>query len=146
MTARKLNNTNPIDLLDAYRFAACGETIHLETGALNPHEYAGYTAASLIPDLNDTDWETIYDAVNEAVKKAAQGDPNPESVLLFNISNFAGISLLAVIELYGYVPTNPGRNQGYWTMVRARLVREKERLDEKTLERIKTALMSSEED
>ena len=143
MTARKLNNTNPIDLFGAYRFVACGETIHLETAALNPYGYAGYTAASLIPDLNDTDWETVYDAVNEAVEKAAQGDPKPESVLLFDIPSRA---LLAVVELDGYVPTNPGRNQGYWTKVRARLVREKEQLDKKTLERIENALMSSEED
>ena len=119
MTARKLNNTNPRDILDAYRFVVCGETIHLETAALNPYENAGYTAASLIPDLNDTDWETIYDAVNEAVKKAAQGDPQPESVLLFNIPSRA---LLAVIELDDYVPTNPARNQGCWTKVHASLL------------------------
>lgn len=138
MTARKLNNTNPIDLLDAYRFAVCGEIIRLETAALNPYEYAGYTAASLIPGLNDTDWETIYDAVNEAVEKAAQGDPNPESVLLFDIPSRA---LLAVVELVGYVQANPARNQGYWTGVRARLVKEKEQPDERSLERIKKALM-----
>lgn len=140
MTARKLNNTTLNDLLDAYRFAVCGETIHLETAALNPYGYAGYTAANLIPDLNDTDWEIIYDAVNEAVEKAAQGDPNPERVLLFNIPSLA---LLAVVELGGYVPTDPGRNQGYWTSVRARLVMEKKQLDKKTLGHIKSALMSS---
>ena len=75
MTARKLNNTNFIDLLDACRSAACRETIHLETAALNPYGYAGYTAASLIPGLNDTDWEIIYDAVNEAVKKSCTRGP-----------------------------------------------------------------------
>ena len=123
MVARKLTQTNFDDILKAYRFAARGETIHLETSALNPHEYAGYTAASLIPDINDTDWEIIYDAVNEAVEKAAQGDPAPEQVLLFDIPSRA---LLAVVELEGYVPTNLARNQGYWTKVRARLVGEKE--------------------
>ena len=143
MTARKLNKTNPEDLFTAYWFAAYGELIHLETGALNPNEYAGYTAATLIPGLNDTDWEVIYEAVNEAVEKAARGDSNPEDVLLFNIPSRA---LLAVVELDGFVPTNLGGNQGYWTSVRARLVREKKRLDEKTLERIKATLMSSEED
>ena len=115
MTARKLNNTNPIDLLKAALYAACAKDIHTETSALNPDEYAGYTAASLIPDLNDTDWEVIYEAVNEAVEKAAQGDPNPESVLLFEIT---GSPHLAVIELFGYVPTAPWR----WTSVRAHLV------------------------
>ena len=143
MTARKLNATNFIDLLEAYKFAACGKTIHLETAAIDPHECAGYTAASLIPGLNDTDWEIIYNAVNEAVKKATQGDPEPESVLLFSIPSRA---LLAVIELDGYVPTDPARNQGCWTEVRARLVKEKEQLDKKTLERIKNALVSSKED
>nr|DAU73366.1 MAG TPA: hypothetical protein [Caudoviricetes sp.] len=143
MTARKLDNTNLTDLLDAYWFATCGETIHLETAALNPYEYAGYTAANLIPGLNDTDWEVIYNAVNEAVEKAGQGDPKPESILFFNIPSRA---LLAVVELDGYVPTPPGRNQGYWTSVRARLIREKKQLDKKTLERIKNVLMSSKED
>lgn len=118
MTARKLNNTNPHDLLKAFHYAAFGESIHTETRALNPNEYAGYTAAELIPDLNDTDWEVIYDAVNEAVEKAAQGDPDPESVLLFEIP---GSAHLAVIELFGYVPTDPARNQGYWTGVRTHL-------------------------
>lgn len=146
MTARKLNNTNPIDLLDAYRFAACGETIHLETATLNPYEYAGYTAANLIPDLNDIDWEVVYEAVNEAVEKASQGDPDTEDVLLFNIPDYPGGPHLAVIELLGYTPTPPDRKRGCWTEVRARLVREKGRLDEKTMERIKNALMSCEED
>ena len=126
MTARKFNKTNLTDLLDAYSFAFCGETIHTETAALNPHEYAGYTAASLIPGLNDTDWEVIYEAVNEAVEKAAQGDPDPESVLLFEIPDYDGASRLAVIELFGYVPTNLERHQGYWTSVRAHLLGLKE--------------------
>jgi len=68
MTARKLNKTNPVDLL-----------------------------------------------------KAAWGDPDPESVLLFEIPDYPGSPRLAVIELFGYVPTNPARNQGCWTAVRAHL-------------------------
>jgi hypothetical protein len=118
MTARKLNNTNPLDLCKAALYVACAENIHTDTRALNPDEYAGYTAASMIPGLNDTDWEVIYEAVNEAVEKAAQGDANPESVLLFEIH---GSPHLAVIELFGYVPTDPARNQGCWTAVRAHL-------------------------
>lgn len=118
MTVRKLDDTNPIDLLKAALYAACTKNIHTETHALNPNEYAGYTAASLIPGLNDTDWEVVYEAVNEAVEKAAQGDPDPESVLLFEIP---GSPRLAVIELFGYVPTDPARNQGCWTAVRAHL-------------------------
>jgi len=121
MTARKLNKTNPVDLLKAALYAACAESIHTDTRALNPDEYAGYTAASMIPGLNDTDWEVIYEAVNEAVKKAAWGDPDPESVLLFEIPDYPGSPRLAVIELFGYVPTNPARNQGCWTAVRAHL-------------------------
>lgn len=121
MTARKLNNTNPIDLLVAAFYAACAENIHTDTRALNPNAYAGYTAASMIPGLNDTDWELVYDAINEVVEKAAQGDPNPEDVLLFGISDYPGSPRLAVIELFGYVPTDPGRNQGYWTTMRAHL-------------------------
>ena len=143
MTARKLNNTNPIDMFEACRFAVYGEDIHLETTALNPHEYAGYTAATMIPGLNDTDWEVIYEAVNEAVEKAAQGDPDPEKVLLFDIPSRA---LLAVIELFGYVPTNTIKHQGYWTGVHARLLEEKKQRDEKFLEFIRDILMSSEED
>lgn len=119
MTARKLNKTNPIDLLTAALYAAYAKSVHMDTRALNPNEYAGYTAAELIPGLEDTDWEVIYEAVNEAVEKAAQGDPDPESVLLFEIT---GSPHLAVIELYGYVPMDPGRNQGYWTAVRGYLV------------------------
>ena len=122
MTARKLNNTNPIDLFKAALYTACAENTHTETRALDPDEYAGYTAATMIPGLNDTDWEVIYEAVNEAVEKAAQGDPDPESVLLFEIPDYPGSPHLAVIELFGYVPTNPARKQGYWTAVRARLV------------------------
>lgn len=113
MAARKLNKNNFDDLLKAYRFAAFGETIHLETGALNPNEYAGYTAAELIPGLNDSD---------------------PDSVLLFNIPSR---ELLAVVELGGYVPTNPGRNQGHWTTVRARLVREKKQPDKRSLQHLR---------
>ena len=119
MTTRKLNNTDPIALLKAALYAACAKNIHTETRALDPDEYAGYTAATMIPGLNDTDWEVIYEAVNEAVEKAAQGDPDPESVLLFEIP---GSTHLAAIELFGYVPTDPARNQGYWTGVRTHLV------------------------
>lgn len=121
MTARKLNKTNPIDLLKAACYAGCIETVHTETRALNPDEYPGYTTANMIPGLNDTDWEVIYEAVNEAVEKAAQGDPDPESVLLFEIIDYAGSPYLAVIELFGYVPTDLTRNQGCWTGVRAHL-------------------------
>ena len=73
MTAQKLNNTNPINWLRAALYAAYGKTIHTDTRALTPDEYAGYTAATMIPGLNNTDWEVIYEAVNEAVEKAAQG-------------------------------------------------------------------------
>ena len=118
MTARKLNNTKPTDLLCAFYYAAFGESIHTEASALNPNEYAGYTAATMIPGLNDTDWEVIYEAVNDAVEKAAQGDPNPEEVLLFIISDYDAGPLLAVIELDGYVATDPG----FWTTVRAHLI------------------------
>lgn len=120
MTARKLNNTNPIDLLKATLYAARAKTIHTDTRALNSDEHAGYTAADMIPGLNDTDWEVVYEAVNEAVEKAAQGDPDPESVLLFEIP---GSPHLAIIELFGYVPTDPARNQGCWSGVHAYLVR-----------------------
>lgn len=126
MTARKLNNTNPIDLLRAALYAACAKNIHIDTRALDSDEYAGYTAASMIPGLNDADWEVIYEAVNEAFEKAAQGDTNPESVLLFEIPDYPGSPHLAVIELFGYVPTNTARSQGYWTGVRARLAGLKE--------------------
>ena len=119
MTARKLNNTNPIDLFKAACNAALGNVIYTETRDLDSDGNAGYTAASMIPGLNDTDWEVIYEAVNEAVEKAAQGDPDPEGVMLFEIPSSAH---LAVIELFGYVPTDPGRNQGCWTGVRTRLV------------------------
>lgn len=119
MTARKLDNTNPIDLLKGFLYGTRAKSIHTETRALNPNKSAGYTAADMIPGLNNTDWETIHDAVNKAVEKAAQGDPNPENVLLFEIS---GSPHLAVIELLGYVPTNPARNQGRWTGVCARLL------------------------
>ena len=71
----------------------------------------------MIPGLNDTDWEVIYEAVNEAVEKAAQGDADPESVLLFEISDYPGSTHLVVIELFGYVPTN----RRCWTGVRAHL-------------------------
>ena len=98
MTTRKLSNTNPIDLLKAALYA------------------------NMIPGLNDTDWEVIYGAVNEAVEKAAQGDPAPEGVLLFEIPDYPGPPHLAVIELFDYVPTNPARKQGCWTTVRAHLV------------------------
>lgn len=118
MTARKLNNTDPIDLFTAAIYAAKGKNIHTDTRALNPDEYAGYTAASMIPGLNGTDWEVVYEAVNEAVEKAAQGDTDPENVLLFEIP---GSPHLAIIELFGYVPTDPARNQGCWTGVRAYL-------------------------
>ena len=119
MTARKLNNTNPIDLLKAALFTAYAEDIHTETRALNPGERAGYTAATMIPGLNDTDWEVIYEAVNEAVEKAAQGAPNPEGVLLFEIP---GSLHLVVIELFGYVLTDPAKKQGCWTGVRTHLI------------------------
>lgn len=119
MTARKLNNTDPHDLLKAACYAALGKVIYTETRAFDPDEYAGYTAASMIPGLNDTDWEVIYEAVNEAVEKAAQGDSDPESVLLFEIP---GSPHLVVFELFGYVATDPARNQGCWTAVRAHLV------------------------
>ena len=119
MTARKFNNTNPWELLKAFLYAASGKVVHTETRALDPDEYAGYTAANLLPGLNNIDWEVIYEAVNAAVEKAAQGDPDPEDVMLFEIS---GSPHLAAIELLGYVPTNPGRNQGRWTGVRAHLV------------------------
>ena len=122
MTARKLNKTNPIDLLKAALCAACAENIHTETRALDSDECTGYTAATMIPGLNDTDWEVIYEAVNEAVEKAAQGDPNPEGVLLFEIPDYPGSPHLVVIELFGYVPTDPARKQGCWTAVRAHLV------------------------
>lgn len=118
MTARKLTQDNPCDLITAALYAAYAKTIHTDTRALNPDEYA----ATMIPGLNDTDWEVIYEAVNEAVEKAAQGDTNPEDVLLFEISSYPGSPHLAVIELLGYVLTNPGRSQGYWTGIRARLV------------------------
>lgn len=124
MTARKLDNTNLHDLRTAFSYAAHGETIHTETGNLNPYEYAGYTAACLIPDLNDTDWEIIYDAVNEAVEKAARGGSAPEDVLLFEIPGYRhGTPHLAVIELSGYVPTNLAKTQGYWISVRATLLK-----------------------
>ena len=119
MNARKLNKNNFDDLLKAACYATYAKTIHKDTCALNPHEYAGYTVATMIPGLNDTDWEYIYETVNEAVEKAAQGDPNPESVLLFEIP---GSPHLAVVELFGYVLTDPGRNQGYWTAVRTSLL------------------------
>ena len=119
MTARKLNNTNPIDLLRAALYAACAKNIHTETRTLNPDECAGHTAACMIPGLNNTDWEVICEAVNEAVEKAAQGDPDPEDVMLFEIT---GSPRLAVIELFGYVPTDPARNQGCWTGVHAHLL------------------------
>lgn len=122
MIARKLNNTNPIDLLKAALYAAYAKNIHTDTRALNPDEYAGYTAASMIPGLNDTDWEVIYEAVNEAVEKAARGDANPESVLLFEIPDYLGSLHLAAVELFGYVVTNPAENQGCWTGVRAHLL------------------------
>lgn len=122
MTAQKLNKTNPIDLLKAALYAACAKNIHTKTRALNPDEYAGYTAANMIPGLNDTDWEVIYEAVNEAVEKAAQGDPDLEDVLLFEIPNYPGSPHIAVIELFSYVPTTPDRNQGFWTGIRAHLV------------------------
>ena len=125
MTIRKLNKTNVDDLLTAYRFAVCEETIHTETRALNPYEYAGYTAAELIPGLKDTDWEVIYTAINKAVEKAARGDSQPEHVLLFDIPDYGGTQHLAVIELLGYMPTNPAKKQGCWTGVRAHLVRQK---------------------
>ena len=121
MTARKLNNTNPIDLLEAALYAACAKNVHTETRALNPDEYTGYTAATMIPGLNDTDWEVIHEAVNEAVEKAAQGAPDPESVLLFEIPDYHGFPHLAVIELFGYVPTTQARKQGCWTAVRTQL-------------------------
>ena len=123
MTARKLNNTNPIDLLTAFCYSVCGKAIYTETVALNPHEYAGHTAASLIPDLNDTDWEVIYEAVNEAVEKAAQGDPDTEDVMLFEIPDYLGSPHIAVIELFGYAPTN--QPQGV-TAMRASLASLKE--------------------
>lgn len=122
MTARKLNKTNPTDLFKAALYAACAKNIHTDTRALNPDEYAGYTAANLIPGLSDTDWEVVYTAVNEAVEKAAQGDPDPEEVLLFEIPDYADAPYLAIIELFGYVPTDPAGNQGCWTAVRAHLV------------------------
>lgn len=118
MTARKLNNTNPIDLLKAAYYVGYAKNIHVETRALNPNEYAGYTAANMIPGLNDTDWEIVYEAVNEAVEKAAQGDPDRESILLFEIP---GSPYLALIELFGYVPTNLAGDRGYWTAVRVHL-------------------------
>lgn len=118
MTARKLNDTNPIDLLTAALYAAYAKLSHMDTRALNPDEYAGYTAANMIPGLNNTDWEVIYEAVNEATEKAAQGDPNPEGVLLFEIPDYHGSPHLAVIELLGYVPTN----RWCWTAVRTRLL------------------------
>lgn len=118
MTARKLNNTDPIDLLKAFLYAACTKNVHTDTRALDPD---GYTAANMIPDLNDTDWEVIYEAVNEVVEKAAQGDPDPEDVMLFEIPDYPGSPHIAVIELFGYVPTDPARNQGCWTAVRASL-------------------------
>lgn len=121
MTTRKLDNTNPIDLLKAAYYAVCAKTIHTQTRALDPNGYAGYTAAIIIPGLNDTDWEDIYTAVNEAVEKAAQGDPHPEGVLLFEITDYPGSPRLAVVELLGYEATNPARKQGYWTGVRAHL-------------------------
>lgn len=118
MTARKLKQTNPADIHTAYRFTAYGEPIHLETGALKPDERAGCTTANMIPGLNSTDWQDIYDAVNEAVEKAAQGDPDPEEVLLFEISGYSRSPRLAVVELHGYTPTNPG----CWTTARVYLV------------------------
>ena len=121
MTVRKLNRTNPIDLSKAVLYAAYVKNVHTDTRVLIPGVYAGYTAASMIPGLNDTDWEVVYEAVNEAVEKAAQGDPDPERVLLFEIPDYPGSPHLAVIELLGYVPTNRARKQGRWTAVRARL-------------------------
>mgnify|MGYP000843657259 CR=1 FL=1 len=112
MTVRKLTPTNGVDLLNACLLAARGETIHLETRALNPNGCAGYTVASMIPGLNNTDWETVYDAVNEAAEN------DPEGVLLFNISDYAGAPYLAVIELEG--------DEGRWTGVCTRLIKEKE--------------------
>lgn len=119
MTARKLNNTNPADLLKAAIYAAYGKTIHTQTCALTPGEYAGYTAASMIPGLGDTDREVIYDAVNEAVEKALRGDPDPEDVMLFDIPDYPGSPHLALIQLKGYVPTSHWR----WTTVCAHLLR-----------------------
>lgn len=118
MTARKLNKNNPDDLFKAFNYAAHGESFYMNTAALNPNEYAGYTVASLIPGLDDTDWETIYEAVNEAVEKAVQGDSDLEEVLLFNISDYHGSPHLVVVELFGYDPTN----WWCWTSVRARLL------------------------
>lgn len=125
MTARKLTPDNCWDLSSALRYALHGEAIHAKATALNPNEYAGYTAASMIPGLNDTDREIIYEAVNEAVEKASQGDPDPEDVMLFEIPNDAGTPLLALIELDGYVPTNQARGRGYWTIARTWLVKQK---------------------
>lgn len=102
MTIRKLNNTNPRDLLTASRYATREEVLYTDASTLNPNEYPGYTVANMIPGLNDTDWEIIYADVNEAV----QADPNPESVLLFEIPDYADAPHLAVIELGGYVPTS----------------------------------------
>lgn len=123
MTARKLYNTNPVDMLTAALYVAYAKNVHKETRALDPDGYAGYTAASMIPGLNDTDWEVIYEGVNEAVEKAVQGDINLESVLLFDIPDHLGSPHLVVIELFGYVPTDPARNGGCWTGVHARLLR-----------------------
>lgn len=125
MTVRKLSKNNSHDLLSATSDSSHWEIISVQDGVLNPDEYAGYIAASLIPGLNDLDWEVIYTAVNEAVEKTEQGGSNPESVLVFEILGYAGSPLLAVIELYGYVPTNLTENQGYWTGVRAHLFSQK---------------------
>lgn len=118
MTARKLDNTNPSDNLVAFHYMAYAKTIRTETRALNPDECAGYTAATMIPGLNDTDWEVIYVAVNEAVEKVTQGTRAPEAVLVFEISDYLGSPHLVVIELLGYVSTGPCR----WTAVRTSLL------------------------
>lgn len=123
MTARKLYNTNPGDRLIVSHYLACAEVVHMKTSALDPNECAGYTAASLIPHLNGTDWGVVCMAVNAAVEKAAREASNPESVLLFEIPDYVGGAHLAIIELRGYVPTSLAKKQGRWTSVRATLFR-----------------------
>ena len=121
MIARKLNNTNPVDMVVAALYAAYSQSVHTDSRALKPGDYAGHTAATMIPGLSDADRKVICEAVNKAVKKAARGDANPESVLLFEIPDYPGSPHLAVIELLDYVSTNPASNQGRWTAVRVRL-------------------------
>ena len=122
MTVRKLNKTKPADILTAFEYAFYGKDIDTRVGVLNPHEYVEHTVRRLIPDIDDPDWQPVYEAVKEAIEKAARGDSNPESVLLFKILGPFSGTRLVVIELLGYTPTDPEKNQGRWTTMRTHLM------------------------